>query len=611
MPMPTPKKSKRFWSALGVVFLFWQFGGLRVLLFQDIPMLIFLGIVIPLFLLPISRWIGRPEQRWRNYLRDCLWRLGVLAGAFAVVVFVIPPFSISPQTTYLTEPRSTKLYGIDYPAVIEKQLDPGVPPGENGFRMLVETFGRPLFSALFNTEQYERFCRSLDLPTDIKPKFTFVSWSEHVEALEREMWNCIERERNEHDSPGEYPYDEKMDEIGEFTDMLLGYKTDTAYPWPEDVMPHVRRWLDENDAAVEVFVAATEKSVLYAPPIYDDSLFTITFLYEEGDICRKMAKSLAVRARYRLALGEIEKAWEDVTAMYRLAEKRRACIWSMGYSLHYQSLVSSANRCAEAVMIHSAWTSEEIRKKAAEIAPFQHLFSEDEIRTALRGERLMILDILQNLAAGNLMDEVFPAVDPKSRFARTAIIRHLRPGEVMVSVNRHFDDMERRFLADDPKPYAVRKSCAGCGKKEESFGAIGFIKLVAWHGMVCALPAMFDLMFDLYCEIVEHWRTSLVRHETDISLTGLVFALEAYARENDGNYPDSLEVLDGEIPADPFSGQAFRYVVKAAEDGKPGFLLYSVGPNGSDEDGRGWDDEPRGDDIRRQVPLRRTPDVVK
>jgi hypothetical protein len=34
----------------------------------------------------------------------------------------------------------------------------------------------------------------------------------------------------------------------------------------------------------------------------------------------------------------------------------------------------------------------------------------------------------------------------------------------------------------------------------------------------------------------------------------------------------------------------------------PGFLLYSVGPNGIDEEGRDRNDDPKGDDIRRRVP---------
>ena len=83
-----------------------------------------------------------------------------------------------------------------------------------------------------------------------------------------------------------------------------------------------------------------------------------------------------------------------------------------------------------------------------------------------------------------------------------------------------------------------------------------------------------------------------------VSLTHLVFALEAYRRDN-GDYPDGLDALReryiAEIPIDPFSGKAFRYV-KEGEN----YLLYSVGSNGVDDEGRNHNDEPKGDDIRRR-----------
>ena len=66
-------------------------------------------------------------------------------------------------------------------------------------------------------------------------------------------------------------------------------------------------------------------------------------------------------------------------------------------------------------------------------------------------------------------------------------------------------------------------------------------------------------------------------------------------------HPDALDDLRGrfldEIPLDPFSGEAFRYVVESE-----GFLLYSVGPNGIDEEGRNQQDIPKGDDVRRRKP---------
>jgi hypothetical protein len=95
---------------------------------------------------------------------------------------------------------------------------------------------------------------------------------------------------------------------------------------------------------------------------------------------------------------------------------------------------------------------------------------------------------------------------------------------------------------------------------------------------------------------------SVWSHHARISLTQLVFALESYRRDK-GKYPDALDELQqgylAEIPLDPFLDKPFRYVVEPAN-----VLLYSVGVNGIDDEGRDWDDEPQGDDIRRRLPTK-------
>ena len=98
---------------------------------------------------------------------------------------------------YLSEPLAAEFYGIDYHAFIEQQLDPGVPPEENGFRLLTETFGRSLFDKLverrqtFKDEHWHRLCRFLDLPTDIEPALTFTSWHEYTATLTTEEQEMV------------------------------------------------------------------------------------------------------------------------------------------------------------------------------------------------------------------------------------------------------------------------------------------------------------------------------------------------------------------------------------------------------------------------------------
>jgi hypothetical protein len=81
----------------------------------------------------------------------------------------------------------------------------------------------------------------------------------------------------------------------------------------------------------------------------------------------------------------------------------------------------------------------------------------------------------------------------------------------------------------------------------------------------------------------------------------LALILAAYQHDH-GHYPTKLEELTPKyqvkIPDDIFSGKPLIYRL---ED--KGYLLYSVGPNGTDDEGRGNDDEPSGDDLSVRMPV--------
>ena len=79
------------------------------------------------------------------------------------------------------------------------------------------------------------------------------------------------------------------------------------------------------------------------------------------------------------------------------------------------------------------------------------------------------------------------------------------------------------------------------------------------------------------------------------------FALAAYHADHKA-YPKKLEALAPaylkEIPQDLFSGKPLIY-----RPSEKGFLCYSVGSNGKDEDGHWVDDNPPGDDLSVRLPL--------
>jgi hypothetical protein len=81
----------------------------------------------------------------------------------------------------------------------------------------------------------------------------------------------------------------------------------------------------------------------------------------------------------------------------------------------------------------------------------------------------------------------------------------------------------------------------------------------------------------------------------------LAFVLAAYQRDH-GCYPETLDKLApkyvDKIADDLFSSEPLIYQL----EGK-GYLLYSVGPNGIDDEGRGNEDLPWGDDLSIRMPV--------
>jgi hypothetical protein len=565
-----PKKTKWYWNLLFALGGIWYCGGVDVFLLRDIPLLLFLIPAVGLFMLPVI-WIDRqPKRKLIPFLIGSIWMIATLAVIFVVVAFVLPPFYISPQTSYLTEPRAKEYYGIDYVAVIEKQL-PTVPPEDNGFRPLVEALGLPPFGDGYAVH-WTHICQYLDLPPDIEPKLTYTDWWAYHKSLSEEEKGVIKS----------------------FT------THDTLLPCSEEEMPIVRRWLDDNEAALDLFVVASQKPGMYIPPVFDHTLLDAKLINEQT--FRNMARGLQIRVRYQLALGEVDKAWDDVLAMYRIGEHQRLAVHCTVNSLVHIALVRMANHTAESVVIHSDWDSDKIRRRAANIMPFQRPYSEDELKNILRNERLVALDAMQYIANNGDFDILSPSGTsdccPSGAFDsgfdewyKRKALRFNRWGLVMNEINKKFDDMEERLFSGAPEP-------GGKGRFGGEFHMYEFLKLFAGYGKNGAVAiAIGEMMGELLVPAIDAYLGAVKRHEAEGSLLPLVFTLESYHRDN-GSYPERLDDLLGrymdEIPLDPFSGEPLRYIL---EEG--GYLLYSIGPNGIDEEGRGYSDAPKGDDIRR------------
>jgi hypothetical protein len=110
-----------------------------------------------------------------------------------------------------------------------------------------------------------------------------------------------------------------------------------------------------------------------------------------------------------------------------------------------------------------------------------------------------------------------------------------------------------------------------------------------------------DLLITLLMPALRKVQAAVDRtRQTEANLS-VAFALARYQHQHK-RYPKSLNALMpkylSQIPQDIFAGKPLHYFAK-----DKGYLLYSVGLNGKDEGGRGYDDMPAGDDLSVRMPL--------
>ncbi len=113
--------------------------------------------------------------------------------------------------------------------------------------------------------------------------------------------------------------------------------------------------------------------------------------------------------------------------------------------------------------------------------------------------------------------------------------------------------------------------------------------------------AIGDILLSLLMPAFQKVQSARDRAEQIERNLHIAFALAAY-RADTGRYPAKLDDLAPKylatVPADIFNGKPLIY--KPTEKG---YLFYSVGANGKDEEGRWYDDDPPGDDPRVRMPL--------
>lgn len=385
-------------------------------------------------------------------------------------------------------------------------------------------------------------------------------------------------------------------------------------PWTRDEFPRFYKWIDDNAASLELIIEGTCRPECYFPSMcFDDEELMMNIRLPAHQACRAVAKCLVARAMLRLGEDRIRDAEQDLLATHRLARLLGRTPMLM-CGLVACAIDRVAGYAEIAMLKHADY-------KASEALSYQqHLRSLLPLPVMIDNfdyaERLSLLNAMTAIETKHYGQEyVVESDDAKVQLTRD--LRAFHDGFLQVC-NERFDQFteagrirsfSERVVALDDLVKQLRKTLHDAGVLNEKGERVSFedaqmdisslrerfqdtasIDVGREFGAIVVALMLPHIGQSLEAEIRGRMREDQLQ---------IGFALAAYYADHH-EFPESLGTLVpkylSSIPLDRYNDQEQRFVKQ-----KNGYVLYSVGANGIDDQGHTFDSQPPGDDIVLQV----------
>jgi hypothetical protein len=501
--------------------------------------------------------------------------------------------TLGKETTYITGPLDSD-GSVDYETALNERLRKGITPQNNANVLLWQALNsRP---------------KSTPMPRD------FFRWLEIPAPPERGEY-LIDLPR--------YAKDVLKLSPGEQTDVLRKQRGRAARrPWVEKDYPQVAAWLKANEKPLALALAATRRPDYYNPLVSrksgDEGWYGLLGALLPGAVeCyRELAPALAARAMLQAGDGRFDAAWQDLLACHRLGRLvARGAEYNEFVLGRYISQVAGD---AELALLERAHPT--AQQAQAWLRDLQRLPPDGPVADKVDlGVRFMFLNSVMMARRGpirTLRLLEFLATGRRPPAAADPFVTEPEPPEAALNSldcdamlrtgNRWFDRVAAALRVKDR---AAREKAFDQIEKElkalkKDAGSVATMIDALRGGREYSAEVSKKLgvvMIDSFMPAIRWTKRVADRTEQVERNLHLAFALAAYRGEH-GRYPEQLDALAPKylaaVPTDLFSGKALVY-----RPLKDGYLLYSVGVNGRDEQGHGADDTPRGDDLPIRMPL--------
>ena len=511
----------------------------------------------------------------------------------ALVVYALWParysYTVSPGTTYVTEPLDARGF-VDFQAAVNDRLAQGVTPETNANVLIWQALGPHPEGGTMPPEYFRR----LGAPQPPEAGEYFVTWDKYVQK---------------HLTP---PPDDVLGLLGgerEWKEQWLArFERARQWPWQTKDEPELAAWLKANNRPLALMAEAGRRPHYYNPLVSTStdpqSARLISALLPSVQVCRQVGTAQTCRAMSRIADGDYGGAWQDLLACQRLGR-----VLARGGTLIEDlvgiAIVSIATNGQITLLGHGTHSSDQVRAWLADLRalPPMPLLAD---KLAL-SERFMTLDALMSVACHGpgVLDQLAGsagAKPPGNELMSRMLSRSIDFDPAFRNVNVVFDQCEAACRLPDraARKVAFTEIEDDIKRRKTGVVALGPVER-ATMGRARRGEYIGDILIGLMLPAFTRVQDATDRTEQSQANLQLAFALAAY-RADAGRYPVRLNELAPSylpaVPGDLFSGKPLIYRPAAG-----GYLMYSVGLNGLDEEGRWTDDDPKGDDLRVRMPV--------
>jgi hypothetical protein len=485
--------------------------------------------------------------------------------------------TISKETTYITGPLRKDGY-VDYVAAFNERCSQGVMPENNASVLFWKVAG----PAEIPKPTRERFFKLLGIPPLPEKGDYFVALDGYVKRLQ-----------DAGKLPPPRPGKEVMEDLWDQESQAM------ERPWSKKEFPVLAAWLATNEKSLALLVEASKRPRKYNPVTCGDMISVIGEFLPPIQQSREFARILLVRAMLRLEEGRVEEAWGDLLSCHRLARLvgQRPMLIDALVAMALDGMACSGDKV---LLQHVRLTAAQAAKMRRDLGTLPPLV--DIAATIDLGERFLSLDFASTGARQGLASFIEllttggfgTLAKPLVNLAGDATI----DWNVMLRLDNAWCD---RFVDAYRKPtHAERKEALR--KIDEEIRKLAQeakdMKSLAWSMLANPRQAISQRLGESLVAVFLPGISAVAdaddRAVMQLDLTKLAFALAAF-RDERGSYPAELVDLVpkhvAQLPKDFFLAADLHY----RREGD-GYTLYSVGLNGKDDGGKGYEDRKGNED---------------